>query len=375
MLKNFLKIFKKEYQTLNRIEILRENLLDNYRVLSSGLKIKIAPVVKSNAYGHGIIEVTKILSKSDVPGKIPFLCVDSLFEAYELLKANIKLPILIMGYTNPQNFKVKKLPFSYAVFDTSILEILNKYQPGCGIHIFLDTGMHREGITLGQLPQFLVQFKNYPNLKVEGVMSHFACANRRDDYLNKIQIRNFQKALEIVKLSGFKPKWIHIANSDGLINFEKDLKFTNMARIGLALYGTYPNSNLKPVLNLKTQLIQIKKITKGERVGYEGTYFAKKDATIGILPLGYYDGVDRGLSNKGIVKIAGLECPIIGKVSMNITTIDLSKLKDPKVGQEVLIYSDNPEDKNSIENTARICKKIPYEILINLAQSTKRVII
>ncbi|HBQ50661.1 TPA: hypothetical protein DD690_01620, partial [Candidatus Daviesbacteria bacterium] len=128
------------YKTLNRIEISRKNLLENYRFLSAiNRKIKIAPVLKSNGYGHGIIEVAQILDKVGAP----FFCVDSLYEAYELYKAKIKTPVLIMGYTNPENLKIKKLLFSFAVFDLQTVEILNKYQPGCAVHIFVDTGMSR----------------------------------------------------------------------------------------------------------------------------------------------------------------------------------------------------------------------------------------
>ena len=130
MLKNLIKIFRKEYQILNKIEISKDNLLNNYQYISSlDEKIKIAPVLKSNAYGHGILEVAKILDKGCADWRVPFFCVDSLYEAYELLKAKIKTPILITGYTNPQNLKVKKLPFLYAVYTLDLLEAISKFQP------------------------------------------------------------------------------------------------------------------------------------------------------------------------------------------------------------------------------------------------------
>ncbi|MEK7617157.1 MAG: alanine racemase [Patescibacteria group bacterium] len=398
MINKLLKIFKKEYSTLNKIEISKNNLIYNYRYLSSvNRKVKIAPVLKSNAYGHGIKEVAKILDNA----KAPFLCVDSLYEAYELYKVNIKTPILIMGYTNPENFKVKKLPFSYAVFGAlETLKILNKYQPGCGIHIFVDTGMHREGIPLDELLLFLDHIKSYPNLKVEGLMSHLASANDRKDALNKIQISNFKKALGICRKKGVNIKWFHLSNSDGLYNSTVSTYHTssslslraqslrvedpgvynahtvyNVARVGLVLYGISKDPNLKPVLTLKSKIIQIKKLRKGDRVGYGGTFKAKKSMILGVLPIGYYDGVDLRLSDKGFVKVDGAFCPIVGRISMNITTIDITKLSEPYIGQEVIIYSANPSDKNSVKATARFCKTIPYDILIHLAASTKRVVI
>lgn len=369
MLGKLFRIFKREYQTLNKIDISRDNLLQNFKYLSSlNKQVAIAPVLKSNAYGHGLLEIARILDDR----KTPFFCVDSLYEAYELLKANIKTPILIMGYTDPRNFKVKKLPFSYAVLNSEMLEILNIYQPGCGIHIFVDTGMHREGISSKELPSFLDKIRKYPNLRIEGLMSHLTSADDKKDPLNKLQIKNFKKALEICKLKKIDPKWIHMANSDGLLNFHSQLKFTNMARVGLASYGISKNPKLLPVLKFSTQIVQIKKIQKGGRVGYSGTFTVKKDITLGVLPLGYYDGVDRRLSNKGYVTVESIVCPIVGMVSMNITTIDLSQMSNPYIGQEVVIYSDNPANKNSIENAAKICKTISYDILIGLAASTKR---
>ncbi len=373
MIDQILRVFKRDYQTLNKIEISKENLLSNFKYLSSlneqapssrSKKVKIAPVLKSNAYGHGLTEVARILAESNISSKIPFVCVDSLYEAYELSKAKIKTPILIMGYTDPENFKVKKLPFSFAVFDIESAKILNECQKGSNVHIFVDTGMNREGISLAELPKFLEQLKKLTNIKIEGLMSHLASADDVSDSLNKVQIKNFKKALEILKKHGFKPKWIHLLNSDGLLNSD----IGNLARVGLALYGISRDPNLKPVLSLKTKIIQIKRLNTGNRVGYGGTFTAKKPMTLGVLPLGYYDGVDRRLSNKGFVQINKLRCPIIGNVSMNITTIDLSKIRNPYIGQEVNIYP-------SIETAAKISKTIPYDILASLSASTKRVIV
>lgn len=372
MIKRIIRIFKKEYKSLNTIELSKNNLLQNYRYLSSvNKKIKIAPVVKGNAYGHGILEISKILDEVNPP----FFCVDSLYEAYELLKTGINTQVLIMGYTDPQNFKFKKLPFCYAVFNKEILKTLNKYQTGCKIHIFVDTGMNREGVSLKNLPTFLKELKSYPNLKIEGLMSHLASSDNKNDLLNKLQIKNFKKALEICKRNSVNPKWIHLANSDGLTNFTKELSFTNVARIGLSSYGVSSNQNLKPVLSLKSKIIQVKQLKKGDKVGYSGTYMARKEKTLGVLPIGYFDGVDRRLSNKGYVGMEKVFCPIVGKVSMNITTIDISKVKNPFVGQSVVVYSDNPRAKNCIKSAAKICRTVPTNILSLLNASTKRIII
>lgn len=285
-----------------------------------------------------------------------------------------------MGYTDSQNLKVKKLPFSYALFDLKTARILNEYQPGCKVHIFVDTGMHREGIPVNELTHFLEEIKKLPNIKIEGLMSHLASADDPKDPLNKVQIKNFKKAIKICRKSGIKPKWTHISNSSGLLN-NIPANLQNLSRIGLALYGLTndkrisKDKNLKPILTFKSKIIQIKKIDAEDRVGYNGIFTAKKPMTLGVLPLGYYDGVDRRLSNNGWVLVNRKVCKILGRVSMNITTIDLTNIINPYIGQEVIIYSNNPNDKNSVENAARLCKTIPYAILIHLTFSARRVII
>lgn len=383
MIKNIRTILGLQtYQPLNLIEISQKNLLHNYKVMSSiNKKVRIALVLKSNGYGHGLTLVARVLEECG-DCHIPFFCVDSIYEAYELYKASIKTPILIMGYIAPENLKVKHLPFSYAVSTLDLAQAIARYQPQAGVHIFLDTGMHREGVPFSDLPHFLDKLPK--DLKVEGLMSHLASGELPNDALTKLQIKNFQIAQEIVKKFGFHPKWTHLSNSGGALNNLNP--GCNLARVGLALYGmniletmhstaVEHNDNLKPVLEFKTKIIQVKELKAGDRVGYGGTFTAKKPMTIGVLPLGYYDGVDRRLSNKGVVTIDGVECPIIGLVSMNVTTVDLSMVKNPHIGQEVIVYSDNTNNKNSIENASRICKTILYDLLVHLAPSTRRIIV
>lgn len=377
-MRRFLNLFRKRYETLNRIEVSSNNLLHNCSYLSSlDKKVKIAPVVKSNGYGHGIANVAKILDSENTP----FLCVDSLFEAYELQKAKVKTKILVMGYTNQENFKIKKLPFSFAVFDLETARVLNQFQPGCGIHIFVDTGMRREGVTVEDLPQFLNRLNTLSNIKIEGLMSHLASSISKTDPLFLNQIKQFKKAKEICKKYNVEPGWFHIAATGSLVNPQTRpiiTEVSNLARAGLALYGfssSIFDKNLRPVLKLTTKIVQIKKATKGEKLGYDGTYTPKKNMSIAVLPIGYYDGVDRRLSNKAVFLVGNQPCPVLGRISMNITIINISNVPNPYVGQEVIVYSPNPKDKNSLLNSAKICKTIPYDLLVNLAETTKRVIV
>lgn len=362
------KLLGREYQPLNKIYINKQALLDNYSYLSSVNSIvRVAPVLKSNAYGHGIKLAAEVLDS-----KPPFFCVDSLYEAYELLKSKTQTPVLVMGYIDPKSLNVKKLPFSYAVWDLEVIKALNKYQKGAEIHIFVDTGMHREGVSVEELPEFLSAIKQFNNLTISGLMTHLAEAEKADSELTKYQLKEFKKAYEVVRKAGFSPKFVHLGGSGAL--FLKLPTYINVIRTGISTFGI-GNPNLKPILKLTTKLVQIKNIRKGDKVGYDGTFEAKVDTVVGILPIGYYDGVDRRLSSRGIVLIDEVECPILGRVSMNLTAVDITKVNEPKIGQEVIIFSDNPSDKNSIENAAKTCETIPYDLLVHLASSTKRILI
>ncbi len=359
------KILFPSYQALNIIEVNEKNLIHNYKYLSSiNKKIKIAPVLKSNAYGHGLVLTAKILEKLNPP----FFCVDSLYEAYELTNNGIKTPVLIMGFVDPVSLATKRLPYSFAVFSKQQVDTLAEHQPHANIHIFIDTGMHREGILLEDLDEF-IDYVGKKELKIEGLMSHFGESENRNNPLTKRQINNFKSAIKAIN-----PPFVHISNSGGIL---ANYGLGNVGRSGIALFGIspgLPDEKLKPTLTLKTHLAQIKKIKKGESVGYSFTFTAKNNMTIGILPIGYNDGIDRRLSNKGLVKLGNIDCRIIGRISMNITTIDISEVKSPKVGSEVIVYSAKNLDKNSIRNMAEAANTIPYTLLTGLTMSIKRIV-
>lgn len=368
---------KQKYEVLNRVEISSNRLIENYNYLSSlNPSLKIAPVLKSNAYGHGIIEVGKILDSLNAP----FFCVDSLYEAYELQKAKAKTPILIMGYTNPKNLMVKRLPFIWAVWDLECAKVLNKYQKGSSVHIFIDTGMNREGVKIKELEEFLDQLTLLKNLKVEGLMTHFASINNIHDHIFLNQRQNFKQAKEIINSRGIKCKWFHAGGSG--FTFDQKLidmvsEDFNLLRTGRAIYGIGQNSKseLKPVFKLISHIVRIKDVEKGEYVGYDGMFKAKDKTKIAVLPIGYFDGVDRRLSNRGVVKVKDTYCPVVGLVSMNMTTIDISGVNNPEIGMETIIYSDETSDKNSSLEVSKLLNTTPSEILSSLTPSTRRIVV
>jgi alanine racemase len=277
-----------------------------------------------------------------------------------------------MGYINPENLRVKQLPFSYAVYSLNQLNSVLNYQPEAGVHLFVDTGMGREGIPLFEFDNFVKRIPVERRRNIEGIMSHFAASLRPHDPRTKKQIKNFEKAVSILHRHNIFPKWRHIANSGGLIN-NKALRLdqvSNLARCGLAVYL------LNPALRFLTHIAQIKTMAKDNTAGYDFTFTAKKNMKVAVLPVGYNDGVDRGLSNKGKVIINRSICPIIGRVSMNVTTVDVSNVANVKVGDEVVVYSDDNKLPNSIRATSSMLKDtIEYELLVHLNPEIKRVVV
>ncbi len=374
MIRKFKELLAGKSYPLNTISINQERVNYNYKTLSQlDDKVKIAPVLKSNAYGHGIEIIGNIVDLYNPP----FICVDSLFEAYKLQKAGVNSKILIMGYVDPRSLIRKKLPFSYAIFDLEFARSLSRNQSGCEVHVFVGTGMSREGVPLAELEEFLNHLKEFKGLNIVGLMSHLSSANEPQSEHTTHQVENFRMAKQIALKVISDMKWFHLGGSWALTNnLAGDC---NVVRCGKAIYGLADNDVLKPVLLLKTQIVQIKKINKGAKVGYGETFIAPKDMTIGILPIGYYDGVDRRLSNKGVVKLAGEKrpvfCKILGMISMNVTTIDLSEVENPALSMEVIIFSDSINDPNSLEQAGKLCNTIPLELVVHLQSSIRREII
>ncbi|MFA5793042.1 MAG: alanine racemase [Candidatus Gracilibacteria bacterium] len=348
-----------EYRNLNKIFVYKSALKQNLEHFKDILPGKsICPVLKSNAYGHGLIEVAKILDGENAD----FFLVDSLFEAYKLKKSRIKTPILILGYTSPENLKTR-LPFHFTASNKESLETLHRLK--LPIHLEIDTGMNRMGFTWKNFEQDLIFIKKM-NPKIEGFFTHLACADSSDDAFTNLQIDRFLTALKLFKEAGFNPKYIHVGNSAGAKKTNRP-EF-NMLRLGISLY--------KNALRFDATLINLQNLQKGETVGYSATYTAEENQTIGIVSAGYYEGVPISLSNKGFMEINGHICPIVGRVCMNHTMIRLpnsADLKaDFKVGSAVTIYSNEDDAKNSVEAQAKLAGTISYELIARLSESTKR---
>ncbi|MFH1182770.1 MAG: alanine racemase [Candidatus Moraniibacteriota bacterium] len=212
---------------------------------------------------------------------------------------------------------------------------------------------------------------------MEGICSHLASADSPDKAYALKQINEWRKAVKTFKNNFPKIKYFHIAATAG--SFYSPKIPANVIRLGIGLYGinTSPFSkiSLKPALETRTRVSGIKNVKKEEHIGYGLTYQAKKDLKIAIIPAGYFEGTDRRLSNIGFYKIKGEFCPLVGRVSMNISLVDISKVPKVKAGDEAILISSNPNDKNCASNMAKMCGTIPYEILIHVPQHLRRTIV
>jgi len=364
------------FRPLVEVLISQDRLLNNLGELQKQYpRLSFAPVLKSNAYGHGLVETAEILDKE----KIAFLAVDSLSEAMTLRQHGFKSEILVIGYTWPENIKNFPLPnLTFTIISLEqLVAVAELVKRPVRLHLKIDTGMGRQGILLEQVDEAIRVIKENQQLILEGVCSHLADADSSDESFTGAQIKAWQQAAVRFKNSFSDIKYFHFSATAGLAY--SSAADNNVVRLGLGLYGINPsprlNFNLKPVLKLRSVISSVKHLPAGASVGYGATYKLPHAATIATVPAGYFEGVDRRLSNCGFFKVQGQACPIVGRVSMNITTIDVSAVKNVKVGEEVVIISDNGADKNSVENIAKITGTIPWEILVHLPVHLRRKVV
>jgi len=384
---SLLKSFGEKIDTLNRVEISKSAIINNYQVYQqNNPNFCIFPVLKSNAYGHGLEQVVDILS--DI--KPEYICVDSYYEYLRIKSVNSRQKVLIIGYTKPNNYKLFDFKYlAITVYDLESLKVLGDLNQKINIHLKIDTGMNRQGIFVDELPKFLSELKKYQKLNLEGVLSHFADADTPDSDYTLEQVKLFKNGLELVKKFGFSPKFIHIFNSAGGLSID-DTAF-NSLRLGIGLYGYSPllpndlnfkkSKKLKPCLRLISTIAQTKNIKKGTKISYNLTYEAEKNEKIAIIPAGYYEGIDRRLSNIGNFSYNSPQnghiehkIPILGRVCMNLTVCDITNLS-LKSGDELILIDNNQNSVNSVENIAKLCNTIPYVVTTKLAESIRRIVV
>ena len=352
-----------------KIQINSANLLHNINTIKNRANCELIPVVKANAYGHGLHLVSEILRQNGTKK----IAVAYSSEAKELRIGGDEGEILLLvppGPTDAEEIVEYDLESSISDIDTllEIDKIANKFHKIINLHLFVNTGMNRDGISPGEALAFLQKSSEINNVNILGIMTHlpdteFSSENNR---LSDKCLEIFEELIYSLKKSGYNFKEIHAFNTAGIFNLKS--KLTNIARSGIGIYGILPNSemnekiNLKPVLSLKSKVISIKTIKKGETVGYSQKYFSGKDSQIAIIPIGYGDGYSVLLSNKGQCLIYGKRYNIVGSVCMDQIMIDIG-FDEVKVGDEVVLIGKSGNDEISVYEVSEKIGTIPYEIL------------
>lgn len=359
--------------TLIEVRVSKDALLNNYHAFKNAYRLLVVPVLKSNAYGHGLVEVANILE----PERPPFFVVDSQYEAAVLRSRRIKTPLLIVGYVSPDIIAANQLKdVAFTLTSLDMLRLLCEKKVAARVHIKIDTGMRRQGLLPEEMDE-AVALLTQNNLIVEGVCSHFADADGPDAVFTNTQIECWNKVVPVWKAAFPNLRWWHIGATAGAA-YTKNID-ANLVRLGTGLYGFPRHASqtftLTPALSLWSTLTGSKLLRQGERVGYNGTFAAQRDMQVATVALGYYEGVDRRLSNKGCMQVGGVVCPIVGRVSMNITTIDVSLCPNVALGARVLVFSANPADANSLQSLAVMCDTTPLELLVGIPQHLRRVVV
>lgn len=363
------------------VEISKEKAVHNFNEIrkAAGKNVKVCAVVKADSYGMGAIELSKMYLENGVD----MFAVAVITEALELRKEIPDKDILILGYTPEEFFDdAVNNNLTLTIYDYALAENLNEtaktLNKVANIHIKVETGMNR----LGFLPtesnaDIVAKISKMKNIKIQGAFSHFARADEKDKTSAHNQAKNYLSFIDMLSARGVNIPIKHIANSAAIIDLPE--YYFDMVRPGIILSGFYPSDEVcmdrlifKPCVTLKARLANVKILEKDEGISYGHTYLTKGTTLVGTIPLGYADGYSRLFSNNGYVLCKGVKCPILGKVCMDQFMVDLSNVKDPKIGDEVIVYGDGTDDAMTAQDAAVARKTISYEVLTNLGKRLPR---
>jgi len=362
-------------------EINLDNLAHNIKEIKRVTKAKeIIGVVKADAYGHGALDIAPTLLDNGVTR----LAVAVLNEAVELRRGGIQCPIMILGYTPPNlldlliKYDIEQTVYSYDLAK----EISDKAIEGskiAKIHIAFDSGMGR----IGFLPREediseVERISKLPNIKIEGIYSHFSTADEKDKNYTYEQLKKFNWFYNILQERGIQINIRHIANSAAIIDMPET--HFEAVRPGVILYGYYPSEEvdktkvyLKPVMSLKTNIVHLKKVPIGEYISYGRKFKTERESIIGTLPVGYADGYTRSLGEEAKVIINGKLVPVVGRICMDQCMVDLTNVPDVNLGDEVILMGEDSESKMTADELASILGTINYEVLCMISRRVPRV--
>ena len=360
-----------------KLKVNLDALLENYNKSRDLNKQKIIiAVVKADSYGLGAKVIAKHLYKNGVR----YFATATLEEALELKDVIYDSMVLVLGVTNPQNVKYAvennvSLTCPSKAWLEECLSEMKDVEGKLKIHVKIDTGMGRIGISDKEELVKIDNLLSSEKIDFEGIFSHYSNADSSDNNYDDYQTKNFD---ERIKLFTHKPKYIHIGNSASTVKYNDRKDQYNMTRLGISLYGCYPSENIEkldkieldPVVSLVSKITHVKKISKGEKVGYGVSYEAKQDEYIATVPIGYADGILRRAQGFKI-KVGTEDCEIVGRVCMDQLMVRCSE--NTKVGDDVLFFGENNGQKISVDDFATYQDTISYEILCCINKRVPRI--
>jgi alanine racemase len=368
-------------------EVSLSALRQNFRTVQKhvGAGVTVCAVVKADAYGHGAVECSRALEAEGAK----WLGVTSLDEAIPLRDAGIRANVLLMtGFWRGEESEIIRLRLTPTVWEPWHIETLEAAAASQGVqhpvHLKVDTGMGRLGVAVDQLPVVLAALKSAKHLVLEGFSTHLASSEIMDAPSVAEQERSFDAALGMIREAGMNPTFVHMANTGAVISRRET--WNTMVRPGVALYGYYlPFQRagrevsggtlrlpVKPVLTWKTRILSLRDFGANQPLGYGATYVTKAPAHVAVLPVGYADGYNRQLSNRGRVIVREHYAPIVGRISMDLTLVDVTGIPGIAVGDEVILLgSCDGMSVDALEH-AELANSTPYEILCNISKRVPR---
>jgi len=373
---------------LSWIEIDAPRLRSNIDAFRSAASpgTSIMAVIKANAYGHGLDVVAPVAAE-----RADWLGVNCIDEALGITRLGIQKPVAILGHTPLDQLEaVASNGYRQVLYRLDVARALSeaaqKYGVLARVHLKIETGTNRQGITLGDLPGFIGEIAGLPGIEIEGAYTHFAnIEDTLDPSFAESQVRKFKEALAILQRAGVRPAQIHASATAGTLLYP-EMAFS-MVRVGIGTYGIWPSREtqlaarergkkpaLEPVLTWKTRVAQVKEVQAGDYVGYGLTYRTSRPMKLVVLPIGYYDGYDRKLSNSGRALVHGQPASVIGRVAMNMTMLDVTDI-GAELDDEVVLIGRLGDAEIRVEELAEKIGSIPYEVLARINPLIKRVLI
>lgn len=373
----------------SHVHISRQALAHNlaqFRGLAPGAML--APVVKANAYGHGLVPVGRVLEQEGAD----LLCVNALYEAVELREAGIGLPLYVLGWTPPEQMDVAaQLGVSLVVYDAQTIRAASAaaalHNTSVGLHVKLETGNNRQGVPEAKALELARLIDSLPGVELEGLSSHYADIEDTTDHrFAKEQLARFDGAWAALCEAGLRPRLRNFSNSAATILWP-ETRF-ELVRVGISMYGMWPSKetcvsavmlhrkkpDLRPVLRWTTRIAQVKTVPSGEYIGYGRTFRATHETRLAILPVGYYDGYVRGLSNLAHVLVNGAIAPVRGRICMNIIMVDVTDVPDVSVGDTAVLLGRSGDCVVTAEELAQWSGTINYEVTTRINERIPRIL-